>query len=68
MFRRVSDGNEPGPHPNVLHVIDVSDSLFPFCVMTPWMPDGNIIMYTQANPNANRLLLVGAHWTEYGRG
>jgi serine/threonine protein kinase len=45
-------------HPNLLPVIDVSETLFPFCIMSPWMPDGNIRQYLQANPNANRLTLV----------
>lgn len=61
MFRRVNEGSKPDPHPNVLPVIGVSDTLFPFCIMTPWMPDGNIIQYTQENPSANRLLLVRVH-------
>jgi len=60
VFRRVIEGNNPNPHPNVLPVIEVSETLFPFCIMTPWMPDGNIIQFTQANPGANRLTLVRA--------
>ena len=48
-------------HPNVLPVIKVSEALFPFCIMTPWMPDGNITQYTQKNPGANRLVLVCVH-------
>jgi len=49
------------PHPNVLRVIRVSEELFPFCIMSLWMPDGNITQYTQANPSANRLMLVRVH-------
>jgi len=57
IFRRVVGRDR---HPNVLPVIEVSESLFPFCVMIPWMLDGNIIQYTQMNPNADRLMLVRA--------
>ena len=45
-------------HPNILPVIEVSEGLFPFCIMTPWIPGGNIMQYTQKNPSANRLMLV----------
>ena len=48
-------------HPNVLPVIEVSETLFPLCTMSPWMPDGNITQYIQMNPSANRLMLVLAH-------
>jgi len=49
-------------HPNVLPVIRVSKGLFPVCIMSPWMPDGNIAKYTKANPRADRLMLVCAYW------
>ena len=29
--------------------------------MSPWMPDGNIVQYTQKNQDANRLMLVWIH-------
>lgn len=45
-------------HPNVLPIIDVSETLWPVCIMSPWMQNGNIIQYTKANPSANRLTLV----------
>ncbi|KAF9649106.1 kinase-like protein [Thelephora ganbajun] len=45
-------------HPNALPVLQVSDTLFPLCIMSPWMPDGNILRYTQKNPSANRLMLL----------
>jgi len=51
-------------HPNVLPVIQVSQGLFPVCIMSPWMPDGNITQYTQMNPGAARLMLVRAHRLE----
>jgi serine/threonine protein kinase len=57
-LRRETNGCKFISHPNLLPVIDVSETLFPFCIMSPWMPDGNIRQYLQANPNANRLTLV----------
>jgi len=55
------EANKHDPHPNVLPVIEVSETLFPLCIMTPWMPDGNITQYIQLNPAADRLMLVRAH-------
>jgi hypothetical protein len=46
-------------HPNVLPVIGISETPPPFCIITPWMPNGNIVEYTRQNPDINRLLLVG---------
>ena len=51
-------------HPNLLPVLEVSKTLFPFCIMSPWMPDGNIIQYTKMNPDVNRLMLVCAYQHE----
>lgn len=45
-------------HPNVLPVVQVSEALFPFCIMSPWMPGGNVMQYIQKNPSVNRLMLV----------
>lgn len=61
IFRRVSDESKHNPHPNVLPIIEVSETLFPFCIMAPWMPDGNITQYTQANPSTDRLMLARAY-------
>ena len=58
IYRRVVEESRLNSHPNVLPVIQVSEALFPFCIMSPWMPDGNISQYTQMNPDANRLMLV----------
>ena len=52
------------PHPNVLPVIEVSETSFPLCIMSPWMPDGNIAQYTLKNLGANRLTLVSVHQPE----
>ena len=61
IYRRVIEDSELNSHPNVLPIIRVSETLFPVCIMSPWMPDGNIAQYTQANPEVNRLMLVRAH-------
>jgi len=61
IYRRAAEESEFNSHPNVLFVIGVSEARFPFCIMSPWMPDGNITQYTQTNPGADRLTLVRAH-------
>jgi len=62
LYRRVIEESKLNSHLNVLPVIRVSEELFPFCIMSPWMPDGNITQYTQMNPGADRLKLVRANW------
>ena len=62
IYRRVIEDSKLNFHPNVLHVIRVSEALFPFCIMSPWMPDGNITHYTQTHPGANRLAFVCPRW------
>ena len=37
-----------------------------FCIISPWMPNGNIVEYTQKNRSINRLLLVSAEGTYVG--
>jgi len=53
------------PHPNVLPIIEVSEKLFPLCIVSPWMPDGDIAQYIQMNPGAERLTLVHDHQPGY---
>jgi len=48
-------------HPNVLPFLGVSETLFPFCIISPWLPNGNILKYTQEHRGANRLQLVSDH-------
>ena len=45
-------------HPNILPMLGVSPKLFPLCVITEWMVDGNIMDFTSKNPEVNRLRLV----------
>lgn len=45
---------------NILPLIGVSTALFPFCMVSPWMPNGNLTEYVRSNPAANRVeLLLG---------
>jgi len=61
-YRRVVEESKVNSHPNVLPIIGVSKGPFPVCIMSPWMPDGNITQYTQSNPGADRLVLVRSDW------
>ena len=63
-FETFSSGHKSISHPNVLPIIKVSKTRFPFYIMSPWMPDGNITQYTQMNLGADRLMLVCTHQLE----
>lgn len=45
-------------HPNVLPVLGVSPKLFPLCIVSEWMTNGNIMDFTSEHPEVNRLRLV----------
>lgn len=45
-------------HPNVLPFKGVSETLFPFCIISPWLPNGNIIDYIRQNGMVNRFQLL----------
>ena len=47
-------------HRNILPLFGVSMPTDPqgFCVLTEWMPNGNVMQYTRSNPEANRFRLV----------
>ena len=45
-------------HPNVVVVLGVSPKLFPLCVITEWMINGNIMDFTSEHPEVNRFRLV----------
>ena len=43
-------------HPNVLPFLGASKTLFPsFCLISPWMNNGNILAYLKTHPEHNRL-------------
>ncbi|KAF9646883.1 kinase-like protein [Thelephora ganbajun] len=47
-------------HPNVLSIEGVAPKLFEFCMVSQWMPNGNMLGYVEQYPGANRLeLLIG---------
>ena len=48
-------------HPNVLPLMGVTMSESQFAMISEWMVNGNINEYVEANPDANRLKLVGFH-------
>jgi len=61
IYCREVEGSKHLSHPNILPIIEISETLYPLCIMNPWMPDGNIVQYTQKNKNADRLMLVCIH-------
>ena len=54
-------------HPNVLPFLGVSETLFPFCIISPWMSGGDILEYIQKHRGVNRLQLVSIHHNLYKR-
>ena len=40
-------------HPNVVPFLGVSETLFPFCIINPWFPNGDVLAYIQKNQGAN---------------
>ncbi|TDL22635.1 kinase-like protein [Rickenella mellea] len=48
-------------HPNIVPFLGISDpKLFPLCMVSQWMANGNLLVYLRRYPRANRLnLLVG---------
>ncbi len=47
-------------HPNVLPFLGVSEDLFApsYCLISPWMVNGNIISYLETHPGHDRLTSV----------
>ena len=45
-------------HPNVVPLLGVSETLFSFSIISPWLPNGGIIEYIQKHLGVNRLQLV----------
>lgn len=54
-------------HPNVTPFIGIDTTLFPLCILSPWMPNGNVTAYLKTNPTADRfdLLIDIAHGLGY---
>ncbi|KAF5345362.1 hypothetical protein D9758_008509 [Tetrapyrgos nigripes] len=45
-------------HPNILRFLGVSTTLFPLCLISTWMSNGNIMSFLRAHPQANRVELL----------
>jgi len=45
-------------HPNVLPFLGVSETLFSFSIISPWLRNGNIVEYIQKHRGVNRLHLL----------
>ena len=45
-------------HPNIVPFLGVSETVFPFCVVSPWLSNGNILEYIKKNRRVDRLQLV----------
>ncbi|KAF9642298.1 kinase-like protein [Thelephora ganbajun] len=47
-------------HPNILSIEGVAPKIHRFCIVTQWMPNGNVKEYVEKRPGVNRLeLLIG---------
>ena len=47
-------------HPNILSFLGVNADLFKesLCLVSPWMPNGNLMVYIQKNPQHDRVTSV----------
>ncbi|KAL0563038.1 hypothetical protein V5O48_019040 [Marasmius crinis-equi] len=47
-------------HPNLLPCLGVNATLFPeqFCMVSPWMPEGDVITFLKSHPQTDRLLVI----------
>jgi len=45
-------------HPNVVPFSGISETLFSFCIINPWLSNGNILEFTRKNKRVNRLKLL----------
>ncbi|KAG6856162.1 hypothetical protein H0H87_006969 [Tephrocybe sp. NHM501043] len=45
-------------HPNVLPFYGIHDTSHRLCLVSPWIPNGNIHSFLKAQPNANRPCLI----------
>lgn len=45
-------------HPNILLCYGASMNASRFCVVSPWVENGDVLSYTRKNPETNRLRLV----------
>lgn len=48
-------------HPNVVLTLGASLDIAEFCVVSPWMPEGELLQYLLKHPEANRVAIVRVH-------
>jgi serine/threonine protein kinase len=53
-------------HPNVLPLIGVATSPFKFCMVSPWMENGDVISYLKSDSPVNSIRIVSSrHFVHY---
>jgi len=53
-------------HPNVVPTLGAGPDIAELCVVSPWMPDGNLLQYLSKYPGANRMAIVRVHTVHAG--
>ena len=53
-------------HPNIVPFLGVSETRAPLCIVSEWMPNGNVRDYVGKNPETSRLQFVC--WLESAMG
>ena len=48
-------------HPNVVPTLGAGPDIGELCVVSPWMPDGDLQQYLNKYPGANRVAIVRVH-------
>ena len=48
-------------HPNVLPTLGAGLDIAELCVVSPWMPDGDLLQYLNKYPGVSRVSIVSAH-------
>ena len=58
MFYREVVGWKYISHPNIAPFLGISEILFSFCIISPWLSNGNIAQYIRKHQIVGRLKLV----------
>ena len=48
-------------HPNIVPNLGAVSDVAQFCVVSPWVPDGDLLQYLGKNPGANRVAIVSVY-------
>ena len=48
-------------HPNILPNLGAGPDIAEFCVVSPWMSDGDLLQFLAKYPGANRVAIVSVH-------